>query len=94
MDFGASALAGFVRHRRARLQDSKVVHQPLADALGLTTDTVVEPIEAALLQLRIERSEIGNDRDRNQKVAPGIADQAFYLALVVALARPTEAVQE
>ena len=33
-------------------------------------------------------------RDRDQEVAPGVADQALDLALVVALARPAEAVEE
>ena len=44
--------------------------------------------------MRIEDLEAGHDRHWHQEVAPGIADQALYFALVVALARPAEAVEE
>jgi hypothetical protein len=53
------------------------VHQPLADALGMTADPVIEPLEAALLEMRVELGEAGEGRNRHQDVAPGVADQAL-----------------
>ena len=72
----------------------QVVHQPLADALGMAPDTIIEPLEAALLEMHIELGEAGKGRDRHQEVASHIADQALDLAFVVALAGPAEAVKE
>ena len=66
----------------------------LADGLGMAADPVIEPLEAALLEMGIELGETGEGRDRHQKVAPRVADQALDLALVVALARPAEPVEE
>ena len=88
------AFAGLVRHGRAHLQSGEVAHQPLADALGMAADAVIEPLEAALLEMRIELGEAGEGRDRHQKVAARIADQALDLAFVVALAGPAEPVEE
>jgi hypothetical protein len=51
-------------------------------------------LAAAVQQLCIQLREAGNLRDRHQEVPAGIADQPFDLALVVALARPPEAVGE
>ena len=55
---------------------------------------VIEPLEAALLEMGVQLGEAGDRRDRHQEVAPGVADQALDLALVVALAGPAEAVEE
>jgi hypothetical protein len=55
---------------------------------------VAQPVEAALLEVGVQGGEAGEGRDRHQEVAPGVADQALDLALVVALARPAEAVAE
>ena len=60
----------------------------------MAADPVIEPLEAALLEMRIELGEAGEGRDRHQEVAPRIADQALDLAFVVALAGPAEAVEE
>ena len=88
------AFAGLVRYRRSHLQGGEVAHQPLADGLGMTADPVIEPLEAALLETRIELGEAGKGWDRHQKVTARIADQALDLAFVVALAGPAEAVEE
>src|ERR1035437_4977446 len=47
-----------------------------------------------LQQLRVELREARRVRDRHHKVAPRVAHKPFDLALVVALARPSEAVGE
>ena len=60
----------------------------------MAADTVIEPLEAALLEMRIELGEAGEGRDRHQEVAARIADQALDLAFVVALAGAAEAVEE
>jgi hypothetical protein len=88
------AVAGLVRYGRAHLQGGEVAHQPLADALGMAADPVIEPLEAALLEMRVELGEAGDARDRHQEVTARVADQALDLAFVVALAGPAEAVEE
>ena len=60
----------------------------------MAPDTIIEPLEAALLEMHIELGEAGKGRDRHQEVASHIADQALDLAFVVALAGPAEAVKE
>jgi hypothetical protein len=60
----------------------------------MTADPVIEPLEAALLEMSVELGEAGEGWDRDQEVAPGIADQALDLALVVALAGPAEPIEE
>ena len=60
----------------------------------MAADPVIQPLEAALLEMGVERGEAGHHRDRHQEVAPGIANQALHLALVVALTGPAEAVEE
>ena len=55
---------------------------------------MLEPIEAALLEMRIELGEAGEGWDRHQKAAARIADQALDLAFVVAFARPAEPIEE
>jgi hypothetical protein len=47
----------------------------------MPTDPVVEPIEAAVLEMRIEGRKVGDIRRRHQEVAPGVADQALHLSL-------------
>jgi hypothetical protein len=42
----------------------------------------------------VQRGQALDPRHRHQEVAPGVADQPLHLALVVALARPAEAVGE
>ena len=93
-DSRRSLLAGFIGSRRQRQQGGLISHQPLADRLSMTTQPVVQSTPAALQQLRVELSEAGRVRDRHHEVAPRVADQPFDLALVVALARPAEAVGE
>src|ERR1039458_7957651 len=60
----------------------------------MTTQPVVQSAPAAFQQARVELSEAGRMRDRHHEVAPRVAHQPFDLALVVALARPSEAVGE
>ena len=93
-DPGRLLLAGFIGSRRQRQQGGPISHQPLADGLIMTTQPVAQSAPAALQQLRVELSEAGRVRDRHHEVAPRVADQPFDLALVVALARPPEAVGE
>src|SRR3954447_20191535 len=93
-DPGRFAVAGLIGGWGSRLQRRKITHQPLADALVLAANPVIQPLQTALFEMFIECGEAGRDRNRHQEVAPGIANQALYLALVVALARPAEAVQE
>src|SRR6185436_9742618 len=88
------AFAGLVRHGWARLQSGEVAPQPFADALGMAADAVIEPLEAALLEIRIELGEAGKGRDRHQKVAARIADQALDLAFVIAFAGAAEPITE
>ena len=93
-DPGRFAVAGLIGGWWSRLQGRQIAHQPLADALVMAANPVIQPLQTALFEMCIERGEAGRDRNRHQEVAPGIADQALDFALVVALARPAEAVQE
>ena len=54
------AFVGLVRYGRAHLQSGEVADQPLADGLGLTADPVIEPLETALLEMRIESAKLAN----------------------------------
>src|SRR4051794_3348435 len=63
-------------------------------AIGMATQPITQAIEAAPLEVGVEVGEAGEGRDRDQEVAPGVADQALDLALVVAFAGPAEAVEE
>ena len=40
----------------------------------MAAQAVIEPLQAALLELRVELGEAGHHRDRHQEVAPGVAD--------------------
>jgi hypothetical protein len=60
----------------------------------MAAQAVVESAPAALQQLRVELREAGRVRNRHHEVAPRVTHQPFDLALVVALARPAEAVGE
>ena len=48
--------------------------QSLADALGVAPQPVIQPVEAALLQMSVELGKARRCRDRDQEVAPGVAD--------------------
>ena len=76
------AVTCLIGRTRPRLQGGEVTLQPLADALGMAADAVVEPIEAAPLEMRIEGRKVGDGRHRHQEVAPGVADQALHLAQI------------
>ena len=93
-DPGRFAVAGLIDCWWPWLQGGKIAHQPLADALLMTANPMIQPFQTALFEMSIEGGKAGHDRNRHQEVAPGIADQALNLAFVVALARPAEAVQE
>src|SRR5215213_1407394 len=60
----------------------------------MAPDMIIEPLEAALLEMLIELGEAGKGRDRHQEIASHIADQALDFAFVIALAGPAEAVEE
>ena len=60
----------------------------------MTADPVIEPLEAAVLEMRIELGEAGKGWDRHQKVTARIPNQALDFAFVVALAGPAEPVEE
>jgi hypothetical protein len=60
----------------------------------MAAQPVAQPVAAAVQQLRIQFREAGNLWDRHQEVPAGIADQSFDLPLVIAFARPPEAVGE
>jgi len=47
-----------------------------------------------VFEMGVQRRKARDLREWHQVVAPGIANQALDLALVVALARPAEAVEE
>ena len=93
-DPGRPAVAGVVGYRWPRQQGGEVALQPLANALGMAAQPVIQPVEAMLLEPRVELGEARCRRDQDQEVAPGVADQALDLALVVAFAGPAEAVEE
>ena len=67
---------------------------PAARRCSRQPRAVIQPVEAVLLEMSVELGEARSRRDRDQEVAPGIADQALDLALVVAFAGPAEAVEE
>ena len=87
-------VAGVVRRRRQGLEGRKVAYQPFADRLGVTAQSIAEPPAAVVNQLGVERRKARRPRHRHQVVAPDPADQAFDLALVVALAGAAEPVFE
>src|SRR5262245_50141968 len=60
----------------------------------MAAQSLAEPAAAIGEQLLIQRGEAGGPRNRHQEVPPDIADQPLDLALVIALARPAEAVGE
>src|ERR1035441_10529277 len=60
----------------------------------MTTQPVAQSAPAAFQQAGVELGEAGRMRDRHHEVAPRVTDQPFNLALVVAFARPPEAVGE
>jgi hypothetical protein len=43
-----------VRYWRARRQSGEIARQPLGDGLGMPADLVIEPLETAVLEMRIE----------------------------------------
>ena len=58
----------------------------------MTANPMIEPLEAALLEMGIQGRKIRDLRKGHQEVAPGIAHQALHFALVIALSGPAKAV--
>jgi len=87
-------LAGVVRRRQWLAEGCQTTCKPRADGLVVATYPVAHALSATAQKMDIEGGEAFEHRDRYQEVAPGVADKAFDLALVVALARPTEPVLE
>src|SRR3954465_835815 len=88
------AITRIIGRRRQRLQRVQIALEALADALGVSPQPVIQPGQAALFEMGVQRRKARDLRERHQVVAPGITDQALNLALVVALARPAKAVEE
>jgi hypothetical protein len=76
------------------LQSLQISLQSLTDTLGVPSQPVIQPRQAALLEIEVQRGKARNLWDGHEEVASGIANQALNLALVVALARSAEAVEE
>ncbi len=87
-DPGRFAVAGLTGGRWPRLQGGKIAHQSLADAFLMAANPVIQPLQAALFEMRIEDLEAGHDRHSHQEVAPGIADQPPTLPLPLPLPLP------
>src|SRR3954468_16434285 len=56
---GWFALAGLLGGWWPRLQGEKIAPQPLADALLMTAHPVIQPLQTALFEMRIEGGEAG-----------------------------------
>src|SRR5581483_4974714 len=72
----------------------QVALQTLADCLGMAAQALAHALAAAVGEMRVERLEAFERRHRHHEVAACEADQPLDLALVVAFARPAEAVLE
>ncbi len=85
-DAARPLLAGIVGRRQRRLEGGQIALQTLADRLGVAAQAIAHALAAALQQMRVQRLEAVEHRDRHHEVAPRVADQPLDLALVVALA--------
>ena len=94
VDAARSLLAGIVGSRRRLLERSKVAFQSLTDRAVMTAQPVGQTLAALLLQMRVQRLEVGEHRDRHHEVPTRIADEPLHLTLVVALAGTAEPVGE
>ncbi len=68
--------------------------KPFADRLRVTAQPIIETALAVIREPGVERLEALRVRDRHQEVTTGEANQPLDLALVVALSRAAEAIQE
>ena len=93
-DAPSPLLARLQRHCRQGTQDATIGDQPRADALGMLPGPLILSGSTASLQIGVQRLERGRLRGRGHEVGPGVLDQPFDLAFVVALARTAKAVCE
>src|SRR6201999_4100677 len=85
-------LAGFVGCRRQRQQCGTIALEPFADGLCMPAQSPLTPLPAIGFQMQVQLVPTARTRNRNHEVPSRVADQPFYLALVVALGRTTELV--
>ena len=87
-------VAGVIGRRWQGQERRPVPGHPLGDRFLVAAELGALAFPAAGLQMGIQSLEALEARDGNQKVPAGIADQAFDLAFVVALAGAPEAIGE
>ena len=87
-------LAGVVRRIRQVQQSLQVPLHPLPNGLGMAPELGVHPLQAAPLQVGIQRVKALEGGDGHQEIAPRVAHQALHLSFVVALAGTPKTVVE
>ena len=93
-DPSRALVAGVIGRRWQGQERRPVPGHPLGDRFLVAAELGALAFPAAGLQMGIQSLEALEARDGNQKVPAGIADQAFDLAFVVALAGAPEAIGE
>src|SRR5271165_4236064 len=93
-DLRWNLVAGVVGRRQWSLERGKIALQSLGDRLVVAAQTVRHPTTAALHKIGVQRLEALENRNRNEEVPSGVADQPLDFAFVVAFARPTETILE
>src|SRR6266851_9862807 len=87
-------LAGFIGRRGQRQHGRTVALEALTDGLGVSSQLALEPLPALGFQVSVQLFPARYAWNRNHEVPPSIANQAFDLALVVALGWTAELLRE
>src|SRR5690606_27134750 len=86
-DLHAGLVAGIEWRRRQGMHGIEIALQPLTDRLAFAAQPVALALAALLFQPGVECLPCRKLRDRDHEVAPGVTDQSFDAALVIALSR-------
>src|SRR5690606_13369218 len=86
--------AGIEWRRRQGMHGIEIALQPLTDRLAFAAQPVALALAALLFQPGVECLPCRKLRDRDHEVAPGVTDQSFDAALVIALSRTTVAIAD
>ena len=87
-------VAGVVGCRRQGQQGLQVPLHPLPNSLCMAAELGVHPLQAAPLQVGVERVKALEGRHGHQEIAPRVAHQSLHLSFAVALAGTPEPVAE